>query len=249
MEKNYSSRNAYLRLAFNSQFPWEDFDGQGAEAMQYSLTKAQGGPSQVPNILMYGGERDGVLYRKEYCDFEYTFQNKCSIDLADFPVACGHVRVDKARIPDKPYVLTMGAYGMPDGGDVTCEKRVSRDGKARAVILSSSWGQIALTIYTGFEEIQEKERKGLSPAAEVSRLLCAVSRRDRWYAYEPYVMVSAVLTNKTGEAWTEEELFPVKSIAFTDPEGCGGYGPVALTLADGRVMTVDYEGMEGRLMI
>ena len=78
-------------------------------------------------------------------------------------MACGHVRVDKARIPDKPYVLTMGAYGMPDGGDVTCEKRVSRDGKARAVILSSSWGQIALTIYTGFEEIQEKERKGLSP--------------------------------------------------------------------------------------
>ena len=54
MEKKYSSRNAYLRLAFNSQFPWEDFDGQGAEAMQYSLTKAQGGPSQVPNILMYG---------------------------------------------------------------------------------------------------------------------------------------------------------------------------------------------------
>ena len=65
----------------------------------------------------------------------------------------------------------------------------------------------------------------------------------------PYVMVSAVLTKKGGEAWTEEELFPVKSIAFTDPEGCGGYGPVTLTLADGRVMTVDYEGMEGRLMI
>ena len=41
----------------------------------------------------------------------------------------------------------------------------------------------------------------------------------------------------------------MKSIAFTDPEGCGGYGPVAQTLADGRVMTVDYEGMEGRLMI
>ena len=249
MEKNYSSRNAYLRLAFNSQFPWEDFDGQGAEAMQYSLTKAQGGPSQVPNILMYGGERDGVLYRKEYFDFAHTFQDKCSIDLADFPVACGHVRVDKARIPDKPYVLAMGAYGMPDDGDVTREERVSRDGRARAVILSSSWGQIALTVYAGFEEIQEKERKGLSPAAETSRLIYAVSRRDRWYAYEPYVMVSAVLTKKGGEAWTEEELFPVKSIAFTDPEGCGGYGPVALTLADGRVMTVDYEGMEGRLMI
>ena len=86
MEKNYSSRNAYLRLAFNSQFPWEDFDGQGAEAMQYSLTEAQGGPSQVPNILMYGGERDGVFYRKEYFDFAHTFQDKCSIDLADFPV-------------------------------------------------------------------------------------------------------------------------------------------------------------------
>ena len=249
MEKQYASRNAYLRLAFNSQFPWEDFDGRGAEAMQYSLTKAQGGPSQVPNILMYAGEKDGVLYRKEYFDFEHTFQDKCSIDLADFPVACGHVRVDKVRIPDKPYILTLGAFGMPDTGDVRREERVSPDGTARAVILSSSWGQVALTIYGGFENIAEKERTGVNPAAERSRLLYGVSRRDGWYAYRPYVMVSAVLTKRGGESWTDEELFPICSIAYTDPEGCGGYGPVTLCLKDGRTVTVDYEGMEGRLMI
>ena len=56
---------------------------------------------------MYGGVKDGVLYRKEYFEFEFTFQNQASIDLADFPVADGIVRVDRTRIPDKPYTLTL----------------------------------------------------------------------------------------------------------------------------------------------
>ena len=53
MEKNYSSRNAYLRLAFNSQFPWEDFDGQGAEGHAVQPDKGPGRPlpgAQHPHV-------------------------------------------------------------------------------------------------------------------------------------------------------------------------------------------------------
>ncbi|MEG0370597.1 MAG: DUF2264 domain-containing protein, partial [Hungatella sp.] len=82
VKKDYSSLNAYSRLSFNSQFPWEDFDFAGAETMQYSLRAEKQNRARIPNILMYAGARDGVLYRKEYFDFEFTFQDKASIDLA-----------------------------------------------------------------------------------------------------------------------------------------------------------------------
>ena len=62
-------------------------------------------------------------------------------------------------------------------------------------------------------------------------------------------MISAILTKKGQEEWKDEELFPVKSIAYTDKERCGAYGPIVLEMKDGRTMTVDYEGLEGRLRI
>ena len=39
----------------------------------------------------------------------------------------------------------------------------------------------------------------------------------------------------------------MSQVIYTDPEGCGSYGPVVLKLRDGTVKRVDYEGMEGRL--
>ena len=62
-------------------------------------------------------------------------------------------------------------------------------------------------------------------------------------------MITAVLTKKDQSDWSDEELFPVLDIAYTDSQKCGGYGPITLTMRDGRVMTVDYEGLEGKLTI
>lgn len=249
MEKNDPSLNAYLRLSFNSQFPWEDFDFQGAESMQYSLWEDGKERAVIPNILMYAGVKDGVLYRKEYFDFTFSFQNKASIDLADFPVSNGIVRVDKTRIPDKPYTLTLGAYGVPKKGETVEERRLCPDTGARAVILKSGEGQVAFVSYAGFDDVCIKERKGMNPVTEESCLIYGVSRREKYYEYLPYVMVSAVLTKKDNSPWSEEELFPIQSISFADKERCGGYGPVLLKMKDGRTVVVDYEKMEGNLRI
>lgn len=250
MKKDNPSLNAYSRLSFNSQFPWEDFERKGVEAMQYSLT-VSGSQSNtwIPNILMYGGVRDGVLYRKEYFDFDFTFQDKCSIDLADFPVSNGIVRVDKVRIPDKPYTLTLGAYGMADRGDVKIEIRTCQTTGGNAVILKSREGQVAFVSFDGWDEIDVCKRKGVSPVSDESRLVYGISRREKYYEYRPYVMVSAILTKKDQSDWTDEELFPVEEIRYTDEGLCGGFGPVVLQMKDGRCVTVDYEGIEGRLSI
>lgn len=249
MEKHYPSLNAYSRLSFNSQFPWEDFDFNGAETMQYSLRIGEQEKAWIPNILMYAGEKGGVLYRKEYFDFEFSFQNKSSIDLADFPVSHGIIRADKVRIPDKPYTLTLGAYGMADRGDVEVERRLCETTGAEAVIMKSGEGQIAFVAYAGFDEIAVKMRSGVSPVTEESQMIYGISRRNKYYEYQPYVMISAVLTKKDQTPWSEEELFPVRAIQYTDAQKCGGYGSVTVVCKDGRSVVVDYEGMEGELRI
>lgn len=249
VKKDYPSLNAYSRLSFNSRFPWEDFDFGGVEAMQYCLSAEDGGKPQVPNILMYCGEKEGVLYRKEYFDFDFTFQGKPSIDLADFPVSGGIVRVDKLRIPDKPYTLTLGSYGMADRGDMEKEIRICPNTGTKAVILKSGEGQIAFAAYGGWDGTDVRMRCGVSPVSEESRLIYGFTSREKYYEYRPYVMISVILTRKDQTGWSDEELFPIEEIRYTDRECCGGYGPVVLQMKDGRCMTVDYEGMEGRLTI
>ncbi|MEG7531558.1 MAG: hypothetical protein RSF83_09225, partial [Hungatella sp.] len=75
------------------------------------------------------------------------------------------------------------------------------------------------------------------------------SRRNHYYEYRPYAMISAMLTKKDDTIWSDGELFPILAIHHADPQGCGGYGPIVLDLKDGRTITVDYEGMEGQLCI
>ena len=251
MKKENPSLNTYSRLSFNSQFLWEDFDFKGIEAMQYSVTYDGRMKSLIPNILMYGGVKDGVLYRKEYFEFEFTFQNKASIDLADFPVADGIVRVDRTRIPDKPYTLTLGSYGMPDVDRSGVDVRIRTDQKtgAKAILLKSSEGQMAMVIYGGFDDIEIMSRQGVSAVTKQSCIMYGVSRRKRYYEYLPYAMISVILTKKSQEEWRDEDLFPIRSITYTDKEKCGAYGPVVLEMKDGRTVTVDYEGLEGRLHI
>ncbi|MBL4937153.1 DUF2264 domain-containing protein [Clostridium sp. YIM B02515] len=237
----------YLRLSFNSEFPWEDFDYAGAEAMQYSLKYFNTEEAIVPNIILYGGEKEGVLYRKEYFDFESSFQGKPSICIADFPVDYGMIRVDKMRIHDKPFMLSLGAYGFPKDDKVIIEERNYFG--AKAIVIKGKEKQIAMCIYAGFDDIRVKERVGVNAIAKESYLIYGEVNCDKYYEYKPYVMISAILTKNDLSSWTEEELFPIKAFKFEDRERCGGYGKVYLKMQDGRNITVDYEELEGRLSI
>jgi len=244
-----SNLPGYVRLGFHSHFPWEAFDYEGAEAMQYSLSY-EGKKPQTPNLILYGGVRDGVLYRKEYFDFHYTFQGAAAIDLADFAVAGGMVRVDKMHIHEGPFTLTMGAYGFgagEDGTGIMVEEKAQGD--ARALILKKTGCQLAYVMYSGWEALEVKRREWVNPLGGPSYLAYGKLKRTRSYEYGPYVMISAVLSKNDDSPWTMEELFPVEKISYTDAQGYGAYGPVTLYMKDGRVMTVDYEGIEGHLLI
>ena len=86
-------------------------------------------------------------------------------------MAYGHIRVDKMRIPNKPFTLTMGAYGFPEyqDGEKTQVIRRSCDG-AEAVILKQDGRQLALVAYTAWESVETTASSGVNPAADTSLL-------------------------------------------------------------------------------
>lgn len=107
-----------------------------------------------------------------------------------------------------------------------------------------------MTIYDGWEEISLLHSRGTNPDSDHSIVVYAsMSRRKQYGGFEPYVLISQVITREDWEEFSEDDLFPVKEVLYTDPEGCGSYGPVTVRLKDGSEKTVDYEGMEGRLML
>ena len=64
------------------------------------------------------------------------------------------------------------------------------------------------------------------------------------YQQVAYEVMKLFLTD-----FTEEELFPIKEIVYTDAENCGGYGPVVIRMKDGSERTIDFDGIEGKMSL
>ena len=224
------------------------------ESQQYVLEDLTQGGFQRGNAVFWHGCRDGVLYRRQF--FDFTLEKEChwlhAINLADFPVPLGILRADKLRLYKRPMRITLGAYGFPDNG-TTVERRSC--GNAQAVILHGSdhCGRpvsLAMTIYDGWDELKLVHSRGSNPDSADSILVYAVTDRLRQYdSTEPYVLISQVLTRTDGKTFSEEELFPLKGIEYTDDSGTGAYGPVRLSLKNGRQYVVDYDRIEGHMML
>ncbi|MCM1542376.1 MAG: DUF2264 domain-containing protein [Blautia sp.] len=243
----------YSKLCYNTKYPWESAPTADVEAQQYVLRDDTTGHLSKGNVTFWHGEKDGVLYRRQF--FDYCLEKEChwiqAINLADFTVPWGVIRVDKLRLHKAPVSLTLGSYGFPDNGTEVEEKT---EGNAKAIILKGrdalgNEKQMAMTIYDGWKELKLLHSTGTNPDSEKSIVLYASTDRRKQYGYEPYVLISQVITKESHEAFTAEELFPVKSVRYTDPEGCGGYGPVALELKDGSRKEVVFEGIEGKMML
>ena len=254
----------YSKLCYNTKYPWESAPDQALEAQQYVLQNEEGSYSRA-NVTFWYGQREQVLYRRQFFDYNLESESHWiqAINLADFVVPCGIVRVDKLRLHRTPIRLTLGAYGFPDNGTETIEKQgqyqvlTGTSGlwrTAHAIVLKGhdSTGrekQLAMTIYDGWERLRVKPSRGTNPDSEQSLIAYAETSRGRLYGNEPYILISQVITKESLEDFAEEELFPITQVRYTDPEGCGGYGPVELLMRDGSRRQVCFEGIEGRLML
>lgn len=243
----------YSKLCFNTKYPWESAPAKHVEAQQYVLQDSTYGSYEKCNVTLWHGLKDGVLYRRQFFNYDLTRETMWmqTVNLADFPVNHGIMRVDKLRLYRRPITLTLGAYGFPDNGTEVIHKEKEN---AKAIILkghdfTGREKQLAMTVFDGFDEIDMICSKGTNPDSEKSIIVYGKLTRNKQYGYEPYVMISQVITKESHEAFTEDELFPIASVEYTDTRKCGGYGPVTVKLKDGTSKTIIFEGIEENLQL
>lgn len=243
----------YSKLVFNTKFPWEALDDPYVESQQYMLQylDEDGTSGITPNVTFWYGEKNGVLYRRQFFDYELCTEThwRTALNLADFAVPYGIMRADKIRFFRRPIRLTLGAFGFPDNGTevITREK----DGY-KAVILkghdhTGKEKQLAFTIMDGWTDIKLIRSSGTNPDSRDSIVLFAETGREKQYGYEPYFLISQVITKEELSDFDDEDIFPVKEILYTDPQKCGGYGPVTIRLKSGQEKVIDFDGIESRL--
>lgn len=243
----------YSKLCFNSKYPWETSPCSNVEAQQYVLQDVTTGNYEKANVTFWNGNKDGVLYRRQFFNYELSRESMWiqAVNLADFPVSHGIIRADKLRLFRRPINLTLGAYGFPDNGTEIIKME---NGRAKAIILkghdfTGSEKQLAMTLYDGWDEISYLYSSGTNPDSLKSIIVYGSLTRMKQYGYEPYVMISQVITKESLEDFTEDEIFPIASVEYSDQEKCGGYGPVSILLKDGSHKTIVYEGIEGNLQL
>lgn len=255
----------YSKLCFNTKYPWEAAPSNNVESVpstfvesqQYVLHDVTTDTYDKANVTFWHGEKDGVLYRRQF--FGYELETEChwiqAINLADYTVPYGVVRADKIRLFKKPVELTLGAYGFPDNGTEIIAKEQEYDGgTAHVVILKGKdftgrKKQLAMTIYDGWDSLKTVNSIGTNPDSERSIVVYAETARRNHNHYEQAILVSQVITKEDLTDFTEDELFPVQKITYTDPQSRGGYGPVTIIHKDGTSRTIDFDGIEGQLML
>ena len=224
------------------------------ESQQYVLRNEWNGEILNANVTFWAGMKDGVLYRRQYFQFNLACERHWmqGMNLADFAVPHGLVRVDKLRLHKRPVAMTLGSYGFPDNGTVITAKESAN---AKAIILKGhdSQGhekQMAMTLYDGWEEIGLLYSEGTNPDSERSIVIyLKMTSRILYDARQPYVLISQVITKESLEDFAENEIFPIEHVEYADAYRTGAYGPIRITLKSGEVREVDYEKIEGRLTL
>lgn len=254
----------YSKLSFNTKYPWEstpDFSSYTTEikageieSQQYVLKDLSSGELQKCNVTFWCGSHNDILYRRQF--FNYNLQTESTwiqaINLADFAVPYGIMRVDKLRLHRKPIALTLGAYGFPDNGTEISRKELDN---SKAIILkgfdyTGRKRQLAMTIYDGWSEVDYIRSKGTNPDSEKSIIVYAFTRQEKQYGgYEPYIMISQVITKSSHEDFTEDELFPIHHINYTDKHNVGAYGNTLIHLKDGGKKEINFEKIEARMTL
>lgn len=250
--KNRGDRHGmwnYGRLAYSTRYPWESAPSEGIEAMQYVLEEH--GAYQRPNVILWHGMKEGVLYRRQFFDYDLFRESfwMQAIDLADFAVPYGIFRADRLRLYRRPVTLTLGSFGFPDNGTMTV--RLAQ-GNAQAIILKGydSQGnkkQMAMTVW-GEWELDVVKSRGTNPDSEHSLIIVAKTARRKEYGYEPYLLLSQVITREDHEDFSPSDLFPLVGIRAEDERNYSAYGKTVLQFADDTV-TLDFDGIEGNLQL
>lgn len=239
----------YNRISFNTDFPLEVDSAEGATAMTYSL-KEHGSdkPFTVPLKLLLIGEENGVLYRQFNMGVGDDYFGPTRIDLAEVMLPRGVLRIDRLRIGPK-HELHLGHYGLPHLEGIVPKIHTIHDaGEYSALIAEAGDRTLAMTIISGWDELDHMEHNGLHPESDTSTVIFARRQRDR--DYSGMELLVSVMLHASGESdFTGDELNPVRKLSLmgwtSSRHPCGAN----IVLKDGREFNIDFGNIEGRLKV
>ena len=194
--------------------------------------------------MLYNGVRNDIYYRQAIMRMPPNNGVGYIIDLAEFTIPGGVVRVDRTRMAFE-YELTLGHFGLPhiDGVKAKVEQF---DFDTRKVITAAIPGrQVALITYCGWDNLETLVHTNRNAEADESTVVYAHKKR---MAKNPAmeVMVTVMMHKRDDSKWTDEELSPIKDIKIIDVMPSLSAMGAEITLNNNKKYTIDFKDIDGK---
>lgn len=204
--QQFRSSENYNRLSYNTAFPWQADGPLGQAAMNYAV-KNKEEAWEATRLYTFKRFEEGVYYR----DVVLETNENIKLNLADMPLPNGILRIDR-NASTQAAAFRLGHYALPRLGQPI--RKEDRQVKGYQVkIIDNGRYQLALVSLSGWDMLETSHALGLHPEAKESVLL-NVSDRFTPKAGEAEIYATLMLWKKSGEAWTDKELLPLKKISF-----------------------------------
>jgi hypothetical protein len=193
--------------------------------------------------MVYNGVMNDIIYRQAIMRKPPNNGVGYIIDLADIIIPGGVVRVDRSRLAFE-HELTLGHFGLPHLNGKKAVINQFEDGIRKVITASIEGRQIALIIYSGWDELESMVHTNRNAEADESTVIYARKKR---MAKNPAMelMISVMLHKMDNTEWTIEELSPIKDINILDVTPASSSLGANITLSDNKKYEVYFEEIDG----
>ncbi len=226
----YQGTENYTRLSYNTAFPWQA-DGKNGEVSMNYLFKNKKAEWEALRMFTFKKYENEIYYR----DAVLASDEQVKLQLAELPLPNGILRVDK-NISSVPANLRLGHYSLPEiNGPIKKEVRKVKGHNVH--IIDNGVYQLAMVNLSGFDEVETLETTGLNPVENKSAI---INVADSYSPPKQTVYATLMLWKKSGEAFTNEELLPVKKVKHQPKKNS-----VEVLFIDGQKKIFQFEPFKG----
>jgi hypothetical protein len=203
----FRSSENYNRLSYNSAFPWQADSSNGTVAMNY-VFKNKNNQWEPLRLFDFKKYNNGMYYR----DAVLETNSHIKLNLVDIPLPNGILRIDRI-ISDTVTDLRLGHYALPKLVHEIKETKIKVKGNDVTIIDNGVY-QLAMVTLKGWLAMEVMNATGLHPESRESKV---IDTPDRLTAADTTgkVYITALLWKRSGEAFTDAELNPVKKYTIS----------------------------------
>ena len=107
-----------------------------------------------------------------------------------------------------------------------------------------------MTIYDGWESLEYTKSQGTNPDSENSIVIYVRTELDKSNdGNAKAIFISQTITKESHESFSEDELFPIEKIEYSDRLKTGAYDDIKITLKDKTEKTINFDELEGELSL